>query len=174
MKKHFLAALIAATCILQTACTDKSNDQSEKDTGKITPQSASSVALEEDSSLPESLKIVYEPGSKFNVVDEKEIKQIMELLDDIKAVMPDCVNTKSYEETGGTPFYGIVLDDDVVNSDDIVTYFVNFVEADDNHPNLSCDGVDYNIPQEKIDALIAAIDVIVIDHGFQPLDPWED
>ncbi len=174
MKKYFLAALIAATCILQTACADKSNDQSEKDTAKSESQSSASVVSEDDSSLPEKLTITCHTAESFDIDDKTEIKNIIELLDDIKAVMPECVDTESYEERGGTPFYGIVFDDDVVNSDDIVTYFVNFVETSDDYPNLSCDGVDYNIPQEKIDALIAAIDVIVIDHGFQPLDPWED
>lgn len=85
----------------------------------------------------------------------------MTVFNEIKTLMPDCVNTDSHVEFGGQTGYALTVDGE--------TYFVNF----ENWlcPNFEYDLVEYNIPQEKIDALKVIMDRIITEHGYEPYEP---
>ena len=82
----------------------------------------------------------------FDITDEEQLDRIDAVLDEIDRIKGDCVRLDSYEGDD-TPGLSLSVNDDV-------KYFISMVG---DHPSLTINFIDYDIPQELIDSLMAAI-----------------
>ncbi len=121
-----------------------SNNSSKSDTsGYYHPYNGSSMARRYNVSgmSPHSEEYI-----SYEITDEEQLERIDEVLDEIEKIKDECVagENSGSEETGGF----------ILSTSDDIKYFISMVG---DQPQLTINFIDYNIPQELIDQLMAAI-----------------